>query len=59
VEPTLNDKDIILDSYILSNTPYSEVSFWTGDHREEFDENHVLFSMETNYIDVLFKRILK
>ena len=58
VEPTLNDADIILDSYILSNTPYSEVSFWTGDHREEFDEIHVLFSMESNYIDLLFKRIL-
>ncbi len=58
VEPTLNDADIILDSYILSNTPYSEVSFWNGNHREEFDENHVLFSMEPNYIDALFKKIL-
>jgi hypothetical protein len=58
VEPTLNDEDIILDSYILSNTPYKEVSFWTGDNRELFDENHVLFSMESNYIDVLFRRIL-
>lgn len=58
VEPTLNDADIILDSYILSNTPYKEVSFWTGDKREIFDENHVLFSMEATYIDVLFQKIL-
>lgn len=58
VEPTLDDPDIILDSYILSNTPYSEVSFWTDYQREKFDESHVLFSMEDNYIDVLFRKIL-
>lgn len=58
VEPTLNDADIILDSYILSNTPYKEVSFWTDDHRELFDENHVLFTMEATYIDTLFQRLL-
>ena len=58
VEPTLNDADIILDSYILSNTPYKEVSFWTGDKREVFDENHVLFVMESNYIDELFGKLI-
>mgnify|MGYP002623899804 CR=1 FL=1 len=57
VEPSLNDSDIILDSYILSNTPYKEVSFWTGHRKEVFDENHVLFVMEENYIDELFKKI--
>jgi hypothetical protein len=58
VEPRLNDADIVLDSFILSNTSYNDVSFWTGDNHKVFEDNHVLFTMETNYIDKLFERIL-
>ncbi|MBR6198119.1 MAG: DEAD/DEAH box helicase family protein [Bacteroidaceae bacterium] len=57
VEPTLQDADITLDSYILSNTPYQDVNFWGT--RPEFAENHVLFDDEEKYIDILFKKILE
>ena len=56
VEPTLHDADITLDSYILSNTKYADVSFWGP--RPKFSENHVLFDEDSDYIDVLFRRIL-
>lgn len=57
VEPSLNDKDIVLDSYIISNTPYNQVEFWGT--KEDFANNHVLFQNDSNYINVLFERVLK
>ena len=57
VEPSLNDADITLDSYILSNTSYKDVDFWGS--KPEFTEHHVLFKDDGNYTDVLFKRILR
>lgn len=56
VEPTLNDADITLDSYILSNTAYQDVNLWGT--RPEFAENHVLFDEDDKYIETLFKRIV-
>lgn len=57
VEPSLNDADITLDSYIISNTPYNQVSFWGTE--ENFEENHVLFqNNNSEYIDILFNKLL-
>ena len=52
VEPTLNDQDISLDSYIISNTPYNEVHLWG--ERLKFLENHVLFDYDEDYVKTLF-----
>ena len=52
VEPTLNDPDISLDSYIISNTPYNDVHLWG--ERPKFLENHVLFDYDEDYIKTLF-----
>ena len=52
VEPTLNDPDISLDSYIISNTPYNEVHLWG--ERPKFLENHVLFDYDEEYVKTLF-----
>lgn len=56
VEPSLGDADIILDSYIISNTPYNQVVFWGT--REQFDNNHVIFQTDSSYIGTLFNKIL-
>ncbi len=53
VEPTLNDPDISLDSYIISNTPYNEVHLWG--ERPKFLENHVLFDYDEDYVKTLFE----
>ena len=55
IQPSLNDANITLDSYIVSNTDYEEVSFMGT--RQEFLDNHVLFKEEDNYLDVLFELI--
>lgn len=53
VEPTLNDPDISLDSYIISNTPYREIHLWG--ERPEFLANHVLFKDDEEYVKTLFE----
>ena len=48
-------KDIVLDSFIISNTPFKEVSHWAHHQdKTEFTRNHILFQAEKNYIDELF-----
>lgn len=53
IEPSLNDADISLDSYIISNTPYREVRSWG--EKSQFEENHVIFNTDNDYISVLFE----
>ena len=57
VQPTLNDPPIILDSYIVSNTDYRDVSFWGTS--PEFTDSHVVFQGDENYLDIMFEQILK
>lgn len=57
VEPTLQDDEITLDSYIISNTKYAEVRFWGT--RSQFAEDHVLFVEDENHIDTLFSKIIR
>lgn len=57
IEPSLNDKDISLDSFIVSNTAYKDVSFWG--EMPKFEDNHILFQNQDNYLDVMFKKILR
>lgn len=52
VEPQLGDANITLDSYIISNTPYKDVSFW-GNQRD-FKKNHVIFQADDKYVSELF-----
>ena len=55
IEPKLGDPDIVLDSFILSVTPYEEVSFWGAEY--DFKQHHVLFQMDQHYIHDLFSQI--
>lgn len=56
VEPVLRDDSIRLDSFIISNTPYREVSFWG--EMPDFTRNHVLFQTEEDCMDKLFGQLL-
>ena len=56
VEPTLNDPDISLDSYIISNTPYNQVDPWGP--KEDFNNNHIIFQNDDRYTEQLFNRVL-
>lgn len=51
--------EVVLNSFIISNTPYSEVSHW-GYSKDEFEYRHVLFQEEDrdSCIGAMLKRIL-
>ncbi len=57
VQPSLGDPDIVLDSYIVSNTDYKDVDFWGT--RPEFTASHVVFQHDDNYLDIMFQSILQ
>lgn len=47
LETRLGDPDVILNSFIISNTPFHQVSWWTEDlSKDEFTKAHVLFQKE-------------
>jgi len=69
IEPSLNDPDIVLNSFIISNSPLSKVSHWAGlktsalpGEREYriFNDHHIYFQSEQSncYIDKMFQTII-
>jgi hypothetical protein len=47
LEARLGDPNVILNSFIISNTPFQQVRWWTEDlSKDEFTKAHVLFQKE-------------
>ena len=47
LESRLGDPNVVLNSFIISNTPFQQVRWWTEDlSKEEFTKSHVLFQKE-------------
>jgi len=63
IQPKLNDPNIELNSFIISNTPYNQLTHWKGqESMEDFNSNHVLFQQEQQqfYIQkIIDKQIIK
>jgi hypothetical protein len=70
IEPRLNDPNVILNSFIISNTSIREVSHWTGfDNKTlfgekeimEFNKHHVYFQYEQSetYVKKMLEQILQ
>lgn len=60
IEERLGDPNVTLNSFIISNTPYDEISHF-GYSKAEFEDHHVLFQKEDNhtYIGTMLERILR
>ncbi len=62
IEKRLGDPDVILNSFIVSNTFQKEISWWKGvdDSDKSFDNHHVLFQKEAKdtYIEQIFSTVL-
>ena len=57
----MGNPNLILNSFIISNTPKEQVDFWTQKPfaTEEFAKNHVLFEeTEGAYLDQMMRMIL-
>ena len=60
LEVRLGDPNVILNSFIISNTPFQQVRWWTeGLSKDEFTKAHVLFQEDKEtYIDSLIKKVI-
>lgn len=59
IKERIDDEDVILDSFIVSNTTPEDAKETHGLTQEEFEENHVLFQDGSGaYIGQIFNKIL-
>ena len=60
IQNRLGDPNVILDSFIVSNTPFSRISWWSKASvpKREFTENHILFQEDDEYVGDLFSMLL-
>lgn len=60
IMPQLKDRNLALDSYILSVTPYKKIRWNAKPEKHVFIDNHVLFQKDgDDYIEQMMKRILQ
>lgn len=60
LEHRLGDPNVILNSFIVSNTPYQQVSWWTESlTKDEFSKHHVCFQREdrATYIKQIITKV--
>ncbi|MFZ4751906.1 MAG: DEAD/DEAH box helicase family protein [Chitinophagaceae bacterium] len=60
IQAKLNDPNIELNSFIISNTPYNQLSHWKGqESMEDFNSNHVLFQKEqrNSYMNIILQKM--
>ena len=53
--PRLKDKNLVLDSFILSVSPYNKLRWNQKPLKQTMQENHVLFMSDEGYLDELFE----
>lgn len=60
IMPQLRDKNLILDSYILSVTQYNQIRWNAKPEKQTFIDNHVLFQKDgEDYIRMMMESILR
>ena len=63
IEPRLNDENIILNSFIISNTEHRLVEFWDKEESEieHFNAHHIYFQneQENSYIKMMLGKIVE
>ena len=59
VQPHLNDKDITLNSFVISPTAFNKVAHW-GKSMAELNGQHVYFQQEQHdYMELILKEIIR
>lgn len=53
VADQIGNPNLVMNSFIVSNTPMEQVEFWATEHlaAEEFTKNHVLFMDDKGYVE--------
>ena len=60
IESKLEDKDIFLNSFIISNTPHNQLFHWKGQNGiADFNDNNVIFQKDQkDYLKIVIEKIL-
>lgn len=59
IEPQLNDPNLVLNSFIVSVTPFKELRHWKGQESpKDFKEKHVFFKGDGEYIGRMIRKVL-
>ena len=60
VSAQLNNPNLVLNSFIISNTPMQQVEFWAKERyaMDEFADNHILFADDADYMDKMMGMVL-
>jgi hypothetical protein len=57
IAPKLHDQNLVLNSFILSDTPYSQVLYKNQYEYKDFTKNHVLFQNHDKYVETMINMI--
>lgn len=59
IQPKVGDADIVLNSFIISTTPYDEIAHWRDQNSiADMNDLHVLFPVDQpNYVDIMVRKI--
>lgn len=58
LQPSSNDKRIILNSFILSGTPFADLrQWWTGWTKTRMEEHHVMCLDNSDCIEMMFAKL--
>ncbi len=60
LEARLGDPSVVLNSFIVSTTPFKSVGWWAADEKAEFASRNVLFQVEdkTSYISTMLHSVI-
>lgn len=61
VAAQLGNPNLVLNSFIISNTPMEQVEFWAKEQlaAKEFTDNHVFFQSDSVYIDKMVRMVIR
>ena len=59
IQSKMNDKDVILNSFILSDTPFDKLkSIWNNPVKDDLEKKNILFLDDKEYLNKMFSKIL-
>lgn len=58
LEASIGDKDVTLESFIISVTPFGQIGLWDRQlTQRDFEDRHVLFQQDADYIKKIFEQL--
>lgn len=60
IAPRMNSQDVVLNSFIVTQTALTQLNFWQGGQsQQDFEDHHVYFMSDNNYIQKILNKIIE